>query len=174
MAISQPSQIHSTAASKQPTWVRISIPLSSGFFMLALLIACFFDPSIRILHAFQALIYVAVIVLTLRNSPWGFGAGCFIGAFWNFLFLRGAAGDVGALLSGRAFRPDIALQFTAALAHFLLIAACIAGMLRAKADGKRWAAFIVSGLLTIGYLLLLIALLRPQFLVMVRRVFGLG
>jgi hypothetical protein len=39
------------------------------------------------LHALQALIYIAVIFLTRRNSAWGFGAGCVIAALWNYTSL---------------------------------------------------------------------------------------
>lgn len=31
--------------------------------------------------------YIAVIVLTRKNSAWGFGAGCIIAAFWNYINL---------------------------------------------------------------------------------------
>jgi hypothetical protein len=158
---------------EQPLWIRVGIPLSCGFFIFALAVACLFDPSVRILHPLQALIYVAIIILAHRSSPWGFGAGCFIAAYWNFLFLRGSAANVAALLSGRVFRPDVALQFAAAVAHFLLFAACFAGMWRLRSDGKRWLAFIASGSLTITYFLILITLIRPQYLELIRRVFGL-
>ena len=58
--------------------------LGAGFFIFALILSAVFDPKIRMLHALQALIYVAVIVLSRRSSAWGFGAGTFIAALWNY------------------------------------------------------------------------------------------
>ncbi len=43
--------------------------------------------QLRLLHLFQALIYLAVIALTRRNSPWGFGIGVIIPVSWNCLNL---------------------------------------------------------------------------------------
>jgi hypothetical protein len=54
---------------------RVSIAIGVGIFILALTVSAYLVPQLRILHFFQALIYVAVIVLTRRNSPWGFGVG---------------------------------------------------------------------------------------------------
>ena len=67
-----------------PRWIRVSILIGAGFFIFALILSAVFDPRIRLLHALQALIYVAVIVLTRRDSAWGFGAGTIISALWNY------------------------------------------------------------------------------------------
>ena len=64
----------------EPRWIRASILVGSGCFIFALFLSAVFDPKIRLLHTLQALIYFAVIVLTRRNSAWGFGAGCIIAA----------------------------------------------------------------------------------------------
>jgi hypothetical protein len=156
-----------------PRWISIAIPASAGFFVLALLIAACIVPSIRLLHAFQALIYVAVIVLTRRRSPWGFGAGSIIGAFWNYIFLRGAAVDVWAFLSGRVIRPDIALQLAATVAHFVLIIACAAGFLRSKPGRKQWTMFLAGGVVAVSYLLVLMITMRPEYIPLLKRCFGL-
>jgi hypothetical protein len=63
-----------------PVWVDRFILVGAGLFIFALVVSAIFDPTIRILHAFQTLIYIAVIVLTRRGSAWGFGAGCIIAA----------------------------------------------------------------------------------------------
>jgi hypothetical protein len=60
----------------QPGQIRTSILLGAGFFIFALFLSAVFDRTIRVLHALQALIYVAVILLTRRSNSWGFGAGC--------------------------------------------------------------------------------------------------
>jgi hypothetical protein len=156
-----------------PRWISIAIPVSAGFFILALSIAAYFVPSIRLLHACQALIYVAVIFFTRRKSAWGFGAGCIIGAFWNYIFLRGAAVDVWAFLTGRVIRPDVGLQLAATVAHFVLIVACAAGFLRLKPSANEWVKFLCAGILAIGYLLLLMITMRPEYIPLLKKCFGM-
>jgi hypothetical protein len=58
-----------------------------AFFIFALFLSAVFEPAIRVLHFLQALICVAVVVLTRRNSPWGYGAGVIVSAFWNYINL---------------------------------------------------------------------------------------
>ena len=156
-----------------PRWVAISIPASAGFFMFALCVSAAFQPSLRWLHGLQALIYVVVIFLARQNNAWGFGAGAFIGAFWNFIFLRAASRDIWALLSGGAFRADVALQLAAAMAHFLLIAACIGGIWRMRRVSTVWVSALAAGVLAVGYLVVLMVILRPQYIPQLRAVFGL-
>ncbi len=43
----------------------------AAIFVMALFWSAVLDPAIRLLHALQTLIYVAVVVLARRNSPWG-------------------------------------------------------------------------------------------------------
>jgi hypothetical protein len=63
----------------------IAILVGAGLFIFALTVSAVFVPALRLLHVFQALIYVAVIVLTRRHSGWGFGIGVFIATAWNGL-----------------------------------------------------------------------------------------
>jgi hypothetical protein len=163
----------SEARNNLPRWAVISIPASAGFFLFALFVSAAFQPSLRWLHGFQALIYVAIILLSRQNSAWGFGAGVFIGAFWNFIFLRGASRDIGALLSGGAFRADVALQLAAAMAQFLLIAACLNGIWRKRRDPRVWVISLAAGVLAVGFLVALMVILRPQYLPMLQAAFGL-
>jgi len=141
--------------------------------MLALFIAALFAPSLRLLHAFQALIYICVILLVRRNSAWGFGAGCLIAGFWNYIFLRGAATDIRALLTGKIIRPDVGLQFAAMLAHCVLIVACLAGFLKLNPGWKQWARFLSAGFAAIAYLVILMITMRPQYVPLVKKCFGL-
>jgi hypothetical protein len=68
-------------------WIRVSIAIGVGLFLFALAVSATYIPQLRLLHFFQALIYVAVIVLTWRNSPWGFGIGVIVPLAWNCLSL---------------------------------------------------------------------------------------
>src|SRR5882757_6024250 len=63
------------------------IPLGAGLFIFALVGSAIAVPQLRLPHAFQALIYVVVILLARRNSAWGFGAGFTIAVAWNSLQL---------------------------------------------------------------------------------------
>jgi multisubunit Na+/H+ antiporter MnhB subunit len=103
----------------------------------------------------------------------GFGAGCIIGAFWNYIFLRGAAVDVWAFLTGRVIRPDVGLQLAATVAHFVLIVACAAGFLRLKPSANEWVKFLCAGILAIGYLLLLMITMRPEYIPLLKKCFGM-
>jgi hypothetical protein len=160
-------------ATNQPRWILLSIYAASGFFMLVLLIAAFFAPSLRLLHFFQALIYAAIIVMARRKSPWGFGAGCLIAGFWNYIVLRMALPDISALMAGNGMRPDIALQLAAAVAHFVLIVACLAGFLRQNPGWRDWTKFLSAGLVAIGYLVVLMITMRPQYVPLLKKCFGL-
>jgi hypothetical protein len=163
----------SDARSHLPRWIAISIPASAGFFIFALFVSAAFQPSLRWLHGLQALIYVAIILLSRQNSAWGFGAGVFIGAFWNFIFLRGASRDIWALLSGSAFRADVALQLAAAMAQFLLIAACCSGIWRKRREAAIWVTSLAGGVLAVAFLVALMIILRPQYIPMLQAAFGL-
>jgi hypothetical protein len=74
-------------ADTNPAWINTSVLVGAGLFIFALSLSAVFDPRIRLLHVLQALIYIAVIVLTRKTSAWGFGAGCVIALFWNYINL---------------------------------------------------------------------------------------
>jgi hypothetical protein len=134
-----------------PKWINPSIVVGSLIFIFALAVSAYFEPQWRVLHVLQALIYVAVIVLTRRKSAWGFGAGVMIAVFWNFLVLFRS--PVGSEALNGHFRPDILLQLFAACGHFLIIAACLVGFLRARPAARQWGQFATGGVLAIAYLI---------------------
>ena len=161
-------------------WIRWFITVGAGLFIVALVVSAIFEPSIRLLHALQTLIYIAVIVLTRRQSAWGFGAGCIIAAFWNYVnlfvttFIRAGLEQVSILLhTGNLPRPDLLIAVVAAAGHFLLIIGCLAGFLRTSLTLKRLRQFIAGGSLAVGYLTLIIVLAGPQYIGLLRRIFHL-
>ena len=134
--------------------------VGSAIFIFALAVSAFFAPQWRVLHVAQALIYIAVIVLTRRKSAWGFGAGVFIAVFWNTLVLFRSPVGVQALPAietlfrgGQPQQPDVLLQLFAACGHFLIIFACLVGFLRTRPTPRLWRQFAAGGALAIGYLL---------------------
>ncbi len=165
---------------KSGGWVDAWISVGAGFFIFALALSAFFDPKIRVLHALQALIYIAVILLTRRRSAWGFGAGFTIAAFWNYInlfvttFIKAGLYQFSILLrTGHLHRPDLLIAVIAAAGHFLMMVACLAGFLRGRPDRKRWGQFAAGGMLAVGYFALIILTTGPQYIGLLKRVFRL-
>ena len=157
-----------TLIREKPAWPVAAIHVGASMFIVALAASVFFDPSIWVLHAFQALIYVAVMVLAQRNSPWGFGAGFVIAVLWNGANLF-ATGFIAAALhtfltvlsTGHILRPVLLLVLVGAAGHFLMIAGCLAGNLRSGTARRHWARFLGGAILGI-IALVLIAPLRSH------------
>jgi len=166
--------------SAQPRWIQLAIDVGAGFFIFALVASAVFDSRIRVLHALQALIYLAVMVGSRRGSAWAFGAGCFVAAFWNYTnlfvttFVRAGIHQLGLLVTtGRVPRPDLLIAVFAAGGHFLLILGCLAGLLRTRPAGRDWIRFTVGGVLAIAYLVAIIATTGRQYVPLLRLVFHL-
>jgi hypothetical protein len=98
-----------------------------------------------------------VIVLTRRQSPWGFGAGAFIVSFWDWQVLfRSPIGiegikSVETVLRGGSPDPGTLIQFLAGCGRFLIIAACIAGFLQLVPKRRQWGELIGGGVLAISF-----------------------
>jgi len=143
-------------------------------------VSAIFEPSIRLLHALQTLIYIAVIVLTRRESAWGFGAGCIIAAFWNYLnlfvttFISAGLEQVSILLhTGSLPPPDLLIAVFAAAGHFLLIIGCLAEFVRTGLTFGRLGQFVAGGSLAVAYFALIIVLTGPQYIGLLRQLFHL-
>lgn len=65
----------------------MSISIGVALFLLALALSAVIVPQLLHLHLLQALICLAVLVLTRRNSPWGYGIGVIVPTAWNSLNL---------------------------------------------------------------------------------------
>jgi hypothetical protein len=161
-------------------WAYWSIVVGAAFFIFALFLSAVYEPRIRVLHTLQALIYVVVVLLARQNSSWGYGAGCVISAFWNYInlfvttFIKAGVDQLLEVLqTGRITRPDLALSVIAATGHFLLIAACLVGFLKNRPKAREWSQFIAGGVLAIAYFILIIVTTGPQYIPLLRRVFGL-
>jgi hypothetical protein len=152
-----------------PRWIRLSILIGVLLFILALVGSAIVVPQLRFLHLLQLLIYVAIIILTRRNSPWGFGVAVFIAVSWNclnlfvtHLFMAGAAVLWSFIRTGHLTRPETAMVFIGSLAHFLLIVACMAAFLRLRPGKKQWYHFFIGGLLVLVYMALIIVIAAPR------------
>jgi hypothetical protein len=161
-------------------WVRMPIYLGASFFTLALILSAVFDPTIRVLHTLQALIYVVVILLVKRSNVWGYGAAFFIAVLWNYtnLFITtfikaGWTQLVAFLRTGHLPRPDSLIALLAAGGHFLMIGAGLAGFLLLRPKLMGWLKFLAGGAAAIAYFVLIIYTTGPQYIPLVRRIFHL-
>jgi hypothetical protein len=150
-------------------WTHVLIPIGVGLFLLALAFSVVFVPQLLNLHLLQALIYIAILVLTLRNSPWGYGIGVIVPAAWNclnlfvtHLFQKGAVQFWSLVRTGHVSRPETMTVMVGGMAHFLIIVACVAGFLQLRPRGKQWSQFFGGGILALAYFALIIAIAAPR------------
>lgn len=143
-------------------WPLAAIQAGAGLFIVALALSVFLDPALWVLHTLQSLIYVAVIVLAQRDSVWGLGAGLTIALLWNAanLFATGfiAAGAEAlreSIHTGHLAHPALLLILVGAGGHFLMIAGCLAGLLRRGPKLRQWAEFLGGAILIFSALLLI-------------------
>ena len=148
---------------------QVWIYLGAALFLVALLVSAIVVPELRLLHFLQALIYVAVIVLTRRNSAWGLGAGFTIGIVWNgFSLLVTHLMQVGAVAFWSSLRTGHLEQLVPMMValggvwHFALIIASALAFLRHNVETKKWWKFVGGGAAAIAYFVLIIAFARPH------------
>ena len=145
------------------------IPIGALLFIIALTGSAIVVPQLRVLHFFQALIYIAVIILAWHDSAWGYGAGVSVPAAWNILQLFithnmeiGAAIFVAVLRTGRVERIDTMLVPLGGIGHFILIAGCLVAFWGLGDARKPWGKFISGGLLALAYFALIVATMLPH------------
>jgi hypothetical protein len=148
---------------------QVWIYIGATLFLVALLVSAIVVPELRLLHSFQALIYVAVIVLARRNSAWGYGAGFAIAVVWNgmslFITHLMQAGAVAFWSSLRTWHVEQLVPMMVTLGgagHFILIFASIMALLRQNADATKWWKFAGGGALAVAYFALIVSFARPH------------
>lgn len=158
-----------------------AIVASCLLFIFALAVSAYFEPAIRVLHTFQAFIYLAVTAGALRHQKWAYGAGISIAAFWNYInlfvttFIRNGIETLAVITSGaHVADPGTVIAIPAALGHFGMIAFCLWAYLRLR--NKRLTdigILLGSGAVAIGYFAAIIAIFGPQYLPLFRKAFRL-
>ncbi len=146
-------------------------------FVVILGIAAWWDPSIRTLHAFEALPYIAAAALVLRRDPFGYFLGIASGAFWLWVaamrtsFVRSGFERALILLrTGHLDRPDVLIAAPAACFTGGLVVLCAARYLRTDRKRARDAAlFVAACAVTIGFFVAIFALFAPQYLRLLTR-----
>lgn len=149
-------------------WRGFGIPIGCALFIVALVGSAAVVPQLRLLHFFQALIYVAVIYLSRRNDAMGFGAGVAVAVVWNSLQLfitHNAQAGVRLVWSfvqtGLARRIDTMLVAVGTLGHFILIVACLAAFLEGGRE-RRWRRLFAGAAIGLAYFALIVATMRPR------------
>ena len=134
---------------------------------MGLVVSAILDPRIRVLHTLQALPYFIAAALAVRNSPWGFGAGTSIAVFWNYIWLH--------QLSLAANWTDRSLLVTLLPAggHFAIIFGSVSAFIRTRPRILHWIQFIVGGVISVAYLVAIVVATGPQYIGLLRQVFGL-
>jgi hypothetical protein len=150
-------------------WSRVWIPVGAGFFIFALVGSAVAVPQLRLLHAFQVLIYVAVILLARRNNAFAFGAGTTIAVAWNSIewlgphLIQAGAQQLWTFLgTGHIRRLDTLMVLIGAIAHVVLIIACVAAFRQLRPKKKEWLKFLAGGVLVLAYFAVIVAILRPH------------
>lgn len=148
---------------------RVWIPIGAALFLVALTISALVVPQLRLLHLFQAFIYVVVVILGRRNNVCGLGAGVTIGVVWNSLNLfvthlmqAGAIAFWSFVRTGQVRRLDTMMVTLGGIGHFVLIIACLAALFNQTMDNKKWWKFVAGGALTLAYFTLIVTVARPR------------
>lgn len=145
------------------------IAVGATLFIVALVVSAAVVPPLRPLHAFQALIYIAALVLARRNTAWGYGLSVLVAIAWNTLqiavthLFQAGFGQLGLMLRGAPVtRLDTMMVAVGGVGHFILIAACFTAFLQLRPDKRQWLQFAASGAIGLAYFVLIVALLLPR------------
>ena len=148
---------------------RLWILIGAVLFIVALIGSAIVVPQLRLLHCLQAFIYVAVIILGLRNNPWAFGAGIAIAVVWNSLELfathliqTGAGLWWAAIRTGQFHRLDTMMVFVGGMGHFVLIAACAVAFSQLERDKGAWWRFAGGAVVALAYFGAIVAIALPR------------
>ena len=159
------------------TWIsatRVWIPIAAALFTVALIVSAVVIPELRLLHALQAIIYVAIVILARSNSMWAIGAGLAIAVVWNghSLFVshsmqRGMTVLWSLLQTGhiRELGPTPIVPMMVLLggiAHFVLIGACLAVLFDRRIDDKKPWKMVAGGVSVLAYFALIIIVSDPR------------
>jgi hypothetical protein len=149
-------------------------------FTIILGIAAYWDRTIRVLHAFEALPYIAAAVLCLRQRKFGYLLGVTSGAFWLWTagtlttFIRNGFQRVAMLLrTGHVDRPDVLIAAPAACLMGGLVLFSLWGYFRIR--NKSWTDLgllvAISGMVT-AFFIAIFAAFAPQYLGMFKHLFS--
>ena len=146
--------------------------MGCGVFILMLIVSAVWDPSIRWLHSFQALMYFAAVWLGLRKSRWGYFIGLSAAGLWAYanlfvttFFVNGLQQLALWVRSGHLARPDLLIAIPAWVANLLVVIGCVWGYgLGPRKKITDAIRFLVAFALTTGFFALDMYLFQPRYL----------
>jgi hypothetical protein len=146
--------------------------ICSAVFIAMLAAAAYWDPTIRVLHLFESLPYLAAAILCLRQNKLGYALGIVSGAFWlwtaGFLttFVRNGFERLAMLVrTGNVDRLDILIAAPAAIATGGLVLFSIAGCARFATKSWRDIFLLLAALVTVPtFFIVIFAVFAPQYL----------
>jgi hypothetical protein len=152
----------------------------AAIFIVVLAISAYWDPSIRVLHVFEALPYGLAAILSLRGSKLGYLLGIASGAFWLWMagtltsFVRNGFERVVMLVTtGQVNRWDQFIAAPAALATGGLVVFSLWGYSRLRSKGAQDLAIFVVVLAVVAmFFLTIIWFFAPQYLPLFNRLIG--
>jgi len=157
------------AAERVVGWLVVA---SSTLFIGVLALSAYWDPTIRVLHAFEAIPYLLAAALSLRGRKIGYALGVASGAFWLWVagwlvtFVRNGFEMLAlSLRTGRLVRPDILIAVPAAVATAGLVVFSLVGYLRLR--NKSWrdlGAFAAASVVVPAFFIGIFAAFAPRFL----------
>lgn len=152
-----------------PTWLIVS---GGCAFIFVLGLSAYWEADIRWLHFFQALMYVATIILSLRQSRWGLFIGFSAAFLWDYanvfattFFFNGLQQFAQWLHTGHLAKPDLLIAVPAWFSNFLVVIGCVWAYSRQREKpfgdiGK----LVLTFALTTGFFALDMAIFQPRYL----------
>jgi len=158
----------------------LAILLSACLFVIVLIVSAWFDRSIRVLHAFEALPFLVSPWLCHRRPKLGYMLAFVCGAFWiwtaGFLttFIRNGFERVIIFIqAGTVDRPDILLAVPGFIGTFGLVVFSLIGYWKLdNKDRKDFLILIVMFAAVFLFFVLIFALFMPQYLGMFKWMIG--
>jgi hypothetical protein len=144
----------------------------AALFVAILAISAYWDPSIRMLHLFEAIPYLAAGWLCVRRVKMGYLLAIAGGLFWLWVagtrttFVReGFRFAMRLLQTGQLERPDILIAAPAALATGGMVLFGLWGYLRARNKSVADVGLLIAAFVGMtAYFIAICALFAPQFL----------
>ena len=119
-----------------PEWL---ILVGATVFILVLFVSAWWEADIRWLHFFQAWLYIATILLSLRGNRWGHFIGISTAGFWDYgnifvtnFFAAGLQQLSTWIHTGHLPHPDLFIAVPAWTSNFLVIAGCLWAYVRRR------------------------------------------
>ncbi|PYQ08090.1 MAG: hypothetical protein DMF82_02305 [Acidobacteria bacterium] len=156
----------------------VAAAICAAAFVVVLVVSAYWDRSIRVLHVFESLPYIAAAILCLRRSKVGYALGVAGGASWLWMagflttFIRNGFQRLVMLYrpGGGVDRPDLLIAVPAAIATSGLVLFSVAGY--ARLPHKSWRDLGLLAAAVVGVLLffiLIFAAFAPRYLAMFQR-----